>query len=1067
MKRLLHRITPVVTLLSAFTLQATADADITRYVMTNPGFDHHFHHTAGQTGNVSQELNDVFGWTAELSADYTVSGVYEFGYKGTFNSASIPATGYDGEAGGALALSTGWAQTFCYSQTVTLPAGSYTISVPTYNGKMVTAGTSMLAWIPATGDPVSSTKSSYPGKQWTVDGISFTLTSARTGQIRIGYKAAANASSASAAPVIDYVKVEASEIKPVYRTIVQRYKSAYREDAAGAAELKALYDAYIAVYNNSEATVEEVAATYFELMKGFDDYAVRNASEDAPLDRTDFIRNPSFETDGTAGWKVDGMNLQSNTAFGRKKGTYYMESWMPIGQHIGEASLTQTLEALPVGYYKITAAALHIQQKSSGSNINQGDPQTGAWLFAGSNRVEITASDNYSVTFAVFTPESDVTIGLKTSHPTGNYLCADNFTLQCIGPLTPERMAQEVSNAVSEAQDYLARGIQNTAAAQVNDAISQAQTALEGIGTDGEGHIIYDEAALVTARETLLAAIETAAASRVRYDALQERIDYAEKVVSWWTGVARKATQLASLNTYIATAKEKMTDYAQTDAQINTVANTLKVRTANVDKKIYCSANACGTEEQLQVKTNQWCYARSMQSKHWILFWEAGYGEGVPAAVPEILSNADKIFEFYADQLEFITINEGKSKTDTYKMIIRLRYTTTWEASGSGIDDQIGLLTLSNGAHTSRSGQTVAHEIGHCFQYQVHCDNGNWNGWMYNWGASTLNVFWEMCAQWQAYKFYPQMQFVWDSGQGNDWFGGTINGLHRHPLCVNLRYNNYFIQDYFCHKHGMGFLGTLWNKSKNPEDPLQAYMRLTMTGSDEEKLDQLNNEMWEYGARMTTFDMDPIRDYGASRINFRNQTALTKDSEGFWSPDASDCIENFGNNAIRLNVPTTAKTVYVEFMGEAGKTGYTAYKTNKAGWKLGFVALKNDGTRIYGDIGTATYDQPRKDLAFDCPSGCTYLWLVVSGAPTAYWTRDWLSWDGESTAEQWPYSVKFHQTNVYGEPNNNTYPTYVRLPNAAEDEESVNEPIYDLNGRRLNAVPEHGFYIRGGKTYSR
>ena len=355
----------------------------------------------------------------------------------------------------------------------------------------------------------------------------------------------------------------------------------------------------------------------------------------------------------------------------------------------------------------------------------------------------------------------------------------------------------------------------------------------------------------------------------------------------------------------------------------------------------------------------------------------------------------------------------------------------------------------------------MAHEIGHCFQYQVHCDNGNWNGWMYNWGSSTLNVFWEMCAQWQAYKYYPEMQF------GNEWFWNTLNGLHRHPLSVHLRYNNYFIQDYFCHRHGMDFLGRLWNRSYNPEDPLQAYMRLTMSGTAAQKLDQLGDEMWEYGARMTTFDLDPIRDLGASWIDTRNQTELTKNADESWTPTAANCIENWGNNAIRLNVPSKAKTVYVEFTGEAGKTGYTAYNTNKAGWKLGFVALKTDGTRIYGDIGTATYAEPRKDLAFDCPSGVTRLWLVVSGAPTSYWTRDWLSWDGESTAEQWPYSVKFYQTNILGQPNNEGYPTSVRLVRNTDNEEEGEGPVYDMNGRRLDTVPEHGLYIQGGKVYSR
>ena len=1040
------------TLLWMCALQAAADADITRYVMINAGFDRNYNHTAAESGNVAQELNEVPCWTSELSADYTVSGVYEFGYKGTFNGATVPAAGYNGEAGGALALSTGWSQTFCYSQTITLQQGTYTISVPTYNGKTQTAGSSMLAFIPTLGDPVYSTLTSYPGKQWTVDRITFTVPAARTGKLRIGYTAAAGASSASAAPVIDYVKVEASAIKPPHRTILNRYKSLYKEGNPGAEELKALYDAYIAAHDNSEATVEELATAYYELMQGFDDYAVKNASDEKPIDRTDRIVNPSFEVDGTAGWKVAGMNRQSNSAFLRKKGSYYMESWVPIGQHIGEASLEQTLAALPAGYYKLTAAALHIQQKSSGSNINQGDPQTGAWLYAGANRVEITASDNYVVSFAVLSPESEVAIGLKTSRPTGNYLCVDNFTLQCVGPVTPERLAEEVRISMQEAQSYLELGIQNSAATVVNNALAQARDALEGAG---------DEATLIAAREALIEAIAAAAESRARYDALASRIEYAEKVASWWEGVVSKAAALSSLKSYIATAKIKLTDYAQTDAQIATVDNTLKTRTAAVDKKIYCSVNACGTDEQLKKKTSQWCYDRSMQSKHWILFWEAGYGEGVPAAVPEILNNADRIFELNAGELAYITINQGKSKTDTYKMIIRLRYTTEWEASGSGIDDQIGLLTLSNGAHTSRSGQTVAHEIGHCFQYQVHCDNGNWNGWMYNWGASTLNVFWEMCAQWQAYKYYPEMQF------GNEWFWNTLNGLHRHPLCVNLRYNNYFIQDYFCHRHGMDFLGRLWNRSYNPEDPLQAYMRLTMSGTAAQKLDRLGDEMWEYGARMTTFDLDPIRDLGASWIDTRNQTELVKNADDSWTPTAANCIENWGNNAIRLNVPSKAKTVYVEFTGEAGKTGYTAYNTSKAGWKLGFVALKTDGTRIYGDIGTATYAEPRKDLAFDCPSGVSRLWLVVSGAPTSYWTRDWLSWDGESTAEQWPYSVKFYQTNVLGQPNNEGYPTSVRIVRSTENEDDNDGPVYDMNGRRLNAVPEHGLYIRGGKVYSR
>lgn len=784
-----------------------------------------------------------------------------------------------------------------------------------------------------------------------------------------------------------------------------------------------------------------------------------------PTDQTSYIKNPSFETNGTTGWTVKNMATQSNSVFSIKNGTYYIETWVSIGQRIADAAVTQTLKNLPEGNYTLTANALHIQQTGSNSTTNSGAAQTGAYLFAGLTKTAITAMKQYSVSFSVLDATGDVEIGLIAENATGNYLCIDNFKLQYTGAVSTADHARELQKLTEQAQALLDKGIQHTVAESLKAAMNQAAIALQGAGTDAEGNPIYDKDALTEARAALQTALEEGEASRQLYDKLQERIRYAQKVVNWWDGEEHKATILSMLKSEIETAQQKMTDYTLTTAQLNTATRILDVKIAASDKKIYCSPNACGTDQQLQLSSSQWSYKRSMQSKHWILFWEAGYGESVPSSVESILNTADQVFEYYANDLKFITINQGKSKTDTYKMIIRLRYTDEWEASGSGIDNVIGLLTLSRWAYTSRGGQTVAHEIGHCFQYQTHCDNKDWNGWMYNWGTGNYNVFWEMCAQWQAYKYYPAMQF------DNEWLTNTLNGLHKHPLCVDLRYNNYFIQDYFCHKHGLDIIGRLWNESRSPEDPLQAYMRLTMDEnlSEAEKLDQLNNEMWEYGARMTTFDMDPIRTQGAGTIGKRAQTKLTKDSQGFWSPTAADCIENFGHNAIRLNVIPAGNTVYAELIGEAGKTGYTAYNTTKAGWKIGFVALQRDGTRIYSEIGTATYDNPEKTIAFQYPANCSHLWLVVSGAPTAYWTRDWIDWDGvEGNKEQWPYKVKLYQTNVYGNANNNTLPASIEEVQA-DDRRPANNNVYSINGQllrpgttSLEGLPQ-GIYIINGK----
>ena len=1050
------------------TAQAQAQTDVSKYYLTNFGFDSDFNYTAGSTATVEKEINDIKGWTPVLSADYTITGVYEFGFKGKYNGATVPETGYDGESGGGLALSTGWEQTFCYTQTITLPKGTYTIKVPTYNGKSVTAGISQLAWIPTSGTKVTSSLKSYPAKKWTVDEITFTLTAQTEGKIQIGYKAGANGSTNSANLLIDYVQIIGENMvvsKYQITKAITQAKKYYKEDGIGAEDLKKAMDSAQATYDQTPAaTVPEILEAVYQLNQVLEVYRSNNASEDDPVDYTSYIKNPSFEENAAENWEVANMSSQTNSVFSKKSGTTYMESWVNIGSKIGKASLSQTVKKLPAGNYILSAAAMNIQQSGSNSTTNKGEAQTGAYIYAGNARTQVTAMDNYQVKFSVFDKENDIEIGLNAEDATGNYLCVDNFALSYVGTIDTGSYVQEVTSLVERSTELQQQGMQADVKEALTKATAEAQEALKGTA-DGEGNVEYDREALVKARTSLLAAISDANTSKALYTDLQSRIDYAAKVLGWWQDDTRKASAVGKLQEALATAEEQVKDYTLTTAQLTAAKSTLNSRITAVDKRIYCSGSACGSDADLQNPDNQWCYDRSLQSKHWILFWEEGYGKSTPSSVETILNTADKIFEFYADSLKYITINQGKSKTDTYKMIIRLRYTTDWEASGSGIDNVIGLLTLSRWAYTSRAGQTVAHEIGHCFQYQTHCDNNNQNGWMYTWANSgNGNVFWEMCAQWQAYKYYPEMQF------NNEWLNNTLNGFHKNPLAEELRYNNYFIQDFFCHKHGMDALANLWNKSQSPEDPFQAYMRLYMDSkmTSAQKLEQFNSEMWEYGARLTTFDMDGIRDRGAGTIGKRSQTKLTEDTEGYWCSNASDCVENFGNNAIRLNVPMSDKTVYAEFVGEAGKEGFIKYNVAKAGWKLGFVALKKDGTRIYGDVSTADYKNPDATIQFECPADCSYLWLVVSGAPTAYWSR---GWNGTTTDdEQWPYKVKFYQTNVYGNANNNDVPSgidIITLDAAGSKARSAN--VYTVSGQlvregstSLEGLP-NGIYIVGGK----
>ena len=409
--------------------------------------------------------------------------------------------------------------------------------------------------------------------------------------------------------------------------------------------------------------------------------------------------------------------------------------------------------------------------------------------------------------------------------------------------------------------------------------------------------------------------------------------------------------------------------------------------------------------------SSKWSYSRSIESENFIVFWEAGYGSNPKTTtnsnyrvnLDALLNIAEKSFVFYRDSLGFIT--KGNSKTDTYKMIILLFYSTTWQASGSGVDDTIGLLSLSANA-AQALGATIAHEVGHCFQYQVHCD-GFPGGWRYGFGANSSggNCWWEQCAQWQAFKVLPNEQF------SNYRFSEYLSNAHRNILHESPRYANYFIQDYWTYLHGEAFIGHLWQMSKSPEDPVQAYKRLTGISQTE-----FNNEIYDCASRFVTWDIPVLKNLGKAYIDSRSSSNMSITDDNYWLIDPSDCVQNYGYNVIRLNVPTD-DSVSVYFEGKMDENGYRAPRgTYYAGWRYGLVALLKDGNRVYSNMRAPkykdTFANPTDTLTFACPKDCDKLWLVVTGAPTLHWRHPWD--DDESNDEQWPYQVKFANTNVYG-----------------------------------------------------
>ncbi|PMD90677.1 hypothetical protein BWI97_22060 [Siphonobacter sp. BAB-5405] len=798
-----------------------------------------------------------------------------------------------------------------------------------------------------------------------------------------------------------------------------------------AAAFLAVIDQNKALAANLNAELSEVEKAPKAIYAATLAFRYANASSTAPLDMTKYIVNPGFDNNNAEGWKGGGTVGYHAVEFYQRTFNFNQSiAGLPAGKYVLKAQAFERPKHNDAGaaytagtetiHARLYAQSNQFSEKNipfpslykhpySGSGSDKGYINTMASaevMFTGSNR------SNYQVALTnILLDENDVlTIGAKSTFQQGGYWALmDHFRLEYLGGLDDADYVALINDRIVRAQQLLAERIQSSARQSLRSAISGGQQAV------GASPRVTGD--LVQAKQTLNASIAAALGSKSTYDSLQRTIAYATKVLGWYTSIPAKKD---TLQPAISRATAALNDSTLTGEQLRQASLDLRNVTRYVDKKTYMAGWMMG---DMNNPDNNWSYTRSVESKDWIIVWEKGFNTTNPDSlyygstrcdVNQAFEVAQRSFDLYADSLKFIT--RGNSKSDTYKMVIRLRYAAGWEANGSGVDDMIGLLTLSPWAFTSA--ETIAHEAGHCFQYQTHCDNYDWNGWLYGFGpdASGGNAWWEQCAQWQAYKVFPELQF------NNRSFWAYLNTVHKHLLHEAPRYDNFFIQDYWVSRHGLDIIGRLWNQSIKPEDPVEAYQRITGISQK-----QFNDEMYDCAAKFASWDLSRIRSYGASVIASRPQPKLNDAGGNYWRIDPSVCLENYGHNIIQLNVPTAVAggrtkadaftTVRASFQGLAGTSGYRANYVSEAGWRYGFVALLSDGTRLYSPMQSVdmTTNAGVDSLSFQVPTTATRLWLIVSGAPKSHWRHAWD--DNDSNDEQWPYQVRFAYTNLLNEPN--------------------------------------------------
>ena len=437
-------------------------------------------------------------------------------------------------------------------------------------------------------------------------------------------------------------------------------------------------------------------------------------------------------------------------------------------------------------------------------------------------------------------------------------------------------------------------------------------------------------------------------------------------------------------------------------------------------------------------ENSTYCFQRSAESEHFVVFWAKGLkkqsngnltggASNSVCNVNTLLRNAEKIWDIYVGDLGFLV--PGKSTTDKVKIEMFVVNQADWRADGSGVDGTVwtaGTGTTKT-AKTQKVGMfhcntwaasdnvTVAHEIGHTFQYLVSADLGMTHGLNYVLGEnSSGNEWWEDCANWQAHKVYPDKQFA--TNWGNNQEMHHLNIIHE-----DARYNNCYYQDWWCQQHGLNTIGRVWRESIKPEDPIQAYMRIFGLNDS-----TFADEQFEGYAHISAMDIDSWKKYGQGLIGSEQQRLIDvpeaiiqshlNGENNWWVVSPEYCPQNYGYNANPLKIPAAGTIVTATFKGLVNATGYRSIYPERAGWRYGLVAYSSDGTRTYSDIGR----NAEGEVSITIPEGCTHLWFVVMGAPTKWWTH---SWNGNvSDDEQWPYSVKFSGSDPYGA--NRTYEEY-------------------------------------------
>lgn len=424
------------------------------------------------------------------------------------------------------------------------------------------------------------------------------------------------------------------------------------------------------------------------------------------------------------------------------------------------------------------------------------------------------------------------------------------------------------------------------------------------------------------------------------------------------------------------------------------VGDYMKISLEQKEKEIWLEGCEGQTEAQFQDQNSKYNVHYMKQSDNIALFWDKSLGRDPKSFQDQtkrfdpdvVLFKAEEVYCFLIDDLGFS--DRTTSLSNKYKLKIWVRAENQSTAYGGGTHG--GEIWLGpnhvKGGMDDRFG-IFYHEMCHSFQFMVNQDDKT---------KGLSGPIGEMTSQYSLLRAFPNWM---ELEEGH--IKAFLKNSHKAFLHKDNEYHSPYVLEYWGFKHGENLeskydgkiVSRVWKEANRSqgEDAVQAYQRIT--GITQE---QFNDEIYDAAARFVTWDLPRIEKDARPWAN-KHECKVQKVTGNRYQITPDYCPQNYGYNAIGLEVPASGKSINLSFIGNTGLTGYHIVNADRRGWRYGFLAVKKDGTRDYGEMGKT----PSGTLSYTVPNDTKYLWLVVTGAPTKHWTRNESSYGKDD--EQWPY----------------------------------------------------------------